>query len=133
SSTIPPPLPRHSPTSPSSRATAVGEDDEADAVALLDGDVGECRGKGGGMVELAPVGAAVDAGLASDTGGLGEGSRAEGHGARRINEDKQVEVGLLLVLLQVELVGAAVDLPVEVADVVAGDVGAVLGELDAEA
>ena len=43
------------------------------------------------------------------------------------------EVGLLLVLLQVELVGLGPDLPVDVADVVAGHVLAMLGELDREA
>ena len=43
------------------------------------------------------------------------------------------QVGLLLVLLEVELVGLGPDLPVDVADVVARHVLAVLGELDGEA
>ena len=43
------------------------------------------------------------------------------------------QVGLFLELLEVILVGAAEDLPVEIAEVVAGGVLAVLGELDREA
>ena len=43
------------------------------------------------------------------------------------------EVRLLLVLLDGVALGAAVALPVDVADVVAGDVLAVLDELDGEA
>jgi len=43
-----------------------------------------------------------------------------------------VEVGLLLVLLDVVPVGLAVELPVEVADLIARGVLAVLGELDGE-
>ena len=44
-----------------------------------------------------------------------------------------IEVGLLLELLDVVAIAARVDLPVDGREVVAGDVLAVLGELDAEA
>ena len=44
-----------------------------------------------------------------------------------------VEVGLLLVLLDIEAVGAPEDLPVDVANVIAGDIFPVLGKLNTEA
>jgi len=114
-------------------ADSVGVDDQAHAVALLERDVAEGGGEGGGVVELGPVAAAVGAFGDAGAGGVGEGARAEVHGAGGVDEDEQVEVGFLLVLFELEFVGAAEDFPVEVTEVVAGDVLAVLGELDAEA
>ena len=55
------------------------------------------------------------------------------HRLGSVEEDVGLEVRLLLVLLDVEAVGAAEDLPVDVAGVVARDVLPVLGELHAEA
>ena len=66
-------------------------------------------------------------------GELGVAAGAVFHGLRAVEEDVRDVVGLLLELLDVIAVGAAEDLPVEVAEVVAGRVFAVLGELDGEA
>src|SRR5262249_54776275 len=55
------------------------------------------------------------------------------HGVAGVEDDVGDEVGLLLVLLDGVALGPAVALPVDVADVVAGDVLAVLDELDGEA
>ncbi len=44
-----------------------------------------------------------------------------------------VEIGLLLVLLDIEAVRAPEDLPVDVANIIPGDIFPVLGELDTEA
>ena len=63
---------------------------------------------------------------------LAQRPRAVLHGLGDVDEDPGAQVGLLLVLLDVEAVRLAVDLPVHVAHVVAGDVLAVLGELHAE-
>ena len=51
----------------------------------------------------------------------------------RVHEQPADEVGVLLVLLEVKTLGAAEDFPIDVLDVVAGAVFAVLGELDGEA
>ena len=56
-----------------------------------------------------------------------------GHRLAGVKQEVEEEVGFLLVLLEVELVGLGPDLPVHVADVVAGHVLAVLGEFDGEA
>jgi hypothetical protein len=61
------------------------------------------------------------------------GARGVGHRLARVQEQVGEEVGLLLVLLEIELVGLGPDLPVDVADVVSRHVLAVLGELDGEA
>ena len=63
---------------------------------------------------------------------LREPPRAVLHRLAGVNDEPRDEVGLLLVLLEVEPLGAAVDLPVDVLDVVAGGVLAVLRELDRE-
>ena len=52
------------------------------------------------------------------------------HRRGRIEQQVAAEVGLFLVLLDVELVAFAEDFPVEVAGIDAGGVLAVLGELD---
>ena len=57
---------------------------------------------------------------------------AVAHRLAGVDEQPRDEVRLLLVLLEVVALGAAVDLPVDVLDVVAGGVLAVLGELDGE-
>ena len=54
------------------------------------------------------------------------------HGVGAVDQQVGDDVGLLLVLLDDVLVGPAEHLVVEPAGVVAGDVGAVLDELDAE-
>ncbi len=58
---------------------------------------------------------------------------AVAHRAAGVQQDLDPHVGLFLVLLDVEALGAGEHLVVEVAGVVAGGVLAVLGELDAEA
>jgi hypothetical protein len=60
------------------------------------------------------------------------GRAAPGHRAARVHQDHRAQVGLLLVLLDEEAVRAREDLPVEVARLVAGLVGTVLGEFDGE-
>ena len=64
--------------------------------------------------------------LADFTGGIV-------HRLRCVQEDMGVEVGLLLVLLDIETVGAPEDLPVDVTNVISGDIFPVLGKLNAEA
>ena len=52
------------------------------------------------------------------------------HRARDVEQDREVGVRVGLVLLDVVAIGARVQPPVDAADVVAGDVAAVLGEVD---
>ena len=59
--------------------------------------------------------------------------RPVAHRAADVEHQVAVEVRLLLELLDVVAIAARVDLPVDGGDVVAGNVLAVLGELDAEA
>src|SRR5262249_30202418 len=69
-------------------------------------------------------------------GGVGELSLIlgpVGHRAAGVQEQRRAEVRLLLVLADVEAVALAEDPPVDVADLVAGDVLPVLLELDAVA
>src|SRR5690606_2836814 len=96
-------------------AGAVVEEGGGDGVALLQDEVGEAGGEAARVVHL------------------GDLAGAEVHRGGAVEEEVGDEVGVLLVLLDVILVGAAEDLPVEVAGVVAGGVFAVLGELDGEA
>src|ERR1700736_2035612 len=56
--------------------------------------------------------------------------RAEPHRFAGIHDADQVKVGLLLVLLEVNLVGLAKHLPIDVTDVVAGHILPMLRELD---
>ena len=44
-----------------------------------------------------------------------------------------MEIGFFEILLEIDFVGLAEDFPIDVADVVAGDVGAMLGEFDGDA
>ena len=61
---------------------------------------------------------------------LGEGAAAVAHRLADVHDQRRPQVGLGLELLDVKAVGLAPDLPVEVAEVVAADVLAVLDELD---
>ena len=55
------------------------------------------------------------------------------HRGAGVDDERDADVALFLVLLDVVAVGAGEDAPVEPAEVVAGGVLAVLGELDVEA
>ena len=55
------------------------------------------------------------------------------HGVAGVEQDGQQAVGLAAIALQVGALGAGEDVPIDVAQIVAGRVGAVLGELLAEA
>src|SRR6266498_2846917 len=55
------------------------------------------------------------------------------HRARSIDDDVRAEVRLLFELLDVVAIGAAEELPVDIADGIAGQIGTVLGELHREA
>ena len=85
---------------------------QADRVLLPEQQVAEAGGDGAGVVVLVQRPAAVVHRLAD------------------VDDQVAAQVGLGLVLLDVEAVGLGPDLPVEVADVVAGGVLAVLHELD---
>ena len=90
--------------------------DQADRVLLMDHQVAERRRQADGVLELGqllPVGV--------------------GHRRAQVHDQVAGDVGLGLELLEVILVGLGVDVPVEVLEIVAGDVLAVLGELDGEA
>ena len=64
---------------------------------------------------------------------LGQRPGAVVHRGAGVDDERGAEVALFLVLLDVVAVGAAEDAPVEPAQVVAGRVFAILGELDVEA
>ena len=89
------------------------EGDHADHVLLAAHEVGQARGQEATVVELRLAAA-----------------QAVVHRGAGVQEDVGAEVGLLLVLLDVVAVAAAPGDPVEVPHVVAGDVLAMLGELD---
>ena len=91
------------------------EGDHPHGVPLVLQEVGERGAGGGGVVELPPALAGV------------------AHGLRAVDDQRRLEVGLLLVLFDVEPVGLRPHLPVDVLDLVAGRVLAVAGELDGEA
>jgi len=91
------------------------EGDEADGILLADHEIGKRGGEVGAVFEL------------------GGAALGVGHGGGGVEEDVGLEVGLFLELLDVEAVGPGVGGPVEVADVVARGVFAVLGKLDGEA
>ena len=96
-------------------ANLVIEEGQADRVLLAKKQVGQGGGHHHAVIKLAdPAGGVV-------------------HGLRGVQQDVGVEVGLLLVLLDVETIGAAEDLPVNVTDIISGDIFPVLGKLDAEA
>lgn len=88
--------------------------DEADHVLLVGEQIGEAGGEMAGVIEL----------------GLGVGACAEFHGAAGVENKGGAEVGFLLIELDVVAIGAGISLPVEMAQLVAGDVFAMLGEFD---
>ena len=102
------------------RRTPVGVQLQPDGVRLLHDQVAEGGGQGAGGVVL------------GDDGAVRPLHRAHLHALAGVHHHPRDEVRFLLVLLQVVAFGAAVDLPVDVPDVVAGGVLAVLGELDGE-
>src|SRR5947208_3061492 len=57
-------------------------------------------------------------------------ARRKAHGARSIEEEQRSNVGLVLVLLQVKTIGLPEGAPVDVPDLISGDIRAMLGELD---
>ena len=95
------------------------EDRQADRVLLLDRHVRQRRGHGGGMIVLGP-------------GVFSVADRAESHRFAGIDDDEQMQICLFQILLEIDLVGLAEDLPVDVAGVVAGHVGPMLRELDGD-
>src|SRR5688572_6055483 len=89
--------------------------EQAGGVALIDDKIRERGGETARVIELAAV------------------LKGEAHRAAEIEDDVTAEVRFRLEFLEIEAVGAAEDAPVQAADVVAGDVVAILGELDAGA
>ena len=102
------------------RCRHVGDDvlvegEDADAVALPLRQVGEARREKRSVFEL------------------GHPAAREAHRPRDVEQDREVGVGVGVVLLDVVAIGARVQPPVDAPDVVAGDVAAVLGEVDRRA
>ena len=97
------------------RSHAVVEQHQPDGVVLLQQQVREGRGQVGAPLELAHL------------PGL------EGHRLGAIEQDGGTEVGLILKELDVILVGAGEDLPVQRPQLVAGHIGAMIEVLDGEA
>ena len=91
------------------------EDDEAGRIALGVGHVAERGGDEAGVIEL------------GDAGG------AEAHGGGGVEEEEELGIGLALVAFEEAAVGAGEDVPIDVAEVVALGVGAILGEFLGEA
>jgi hypothetical protein len=94
------------------RDDVVVERDGADAVALALRQVGETGADVAAVIQLRDP-------LAGEL-----------HRSRDVEQHRQVGVGVGLVLLHVVAIGAREQPPVDPADVVAGDVAAVLGEVD---
>ena len=94
---------------------AIGDTGEADGVALLDGEIGESGGNAFGEIDLLDV------------------AGAEGHRAAGVDHEAEAEGCVGFRVLDVVTVGAAEGAPIEAAEVVARDVLAILGELDARA
>src|SRR5689334_5693322 len=97
-------------------ANGVGEGGEADTILLADDEIREGRGETLGVFELRER----------------RVRPAIAHAFADVENQLANEVGLFLELLEIELVGSRVDLPIEIAEVVAGCVFAMLGELDRE-
>ena len=55
---------------------------------------------------------------------------AEGHGLAGIEEDADRQLALLFVEFKEQLLQPAIEIPVQVAEIIAVDVSAVVGELD---
>jgi hypothetical protein len=88
------------------------EGDDADAVPLPVREVRQARGEIAAVFQLGHLAA------------------LEPHRFRDVEEDAEVGVRVRFVLFHVEAVGAREQAPVDAADVVAGNVAAVLGEVD---
>ena len=88
------------------------ERDDRDAVEVREADVGQ---RGADLHRVVELGQ----------------RRADRHRVRDVDQDVDVEILFLLEQAQQQLVEAAVEVPVDVAEVVAARVGAVIGELDA--
>ena len=99
------------------------EGDEPDRILLANEEVAQGRGEVAGVFEFREVRLAAE--------GAGRLTLV-GHRARGIDDEGGAEVRLLDVLLDVIAVALAVDPPVEIAQIITGDVLAVLGELDRE-
>src|SRR5215831_2363680 len=83
---------------------------------------------------LSEAGQADEAEGGGKTGGIAQlGRLAESHGAGTVEEEVEVQVLLVHEELQVEAIEAAIDVPVDVAEVVARAVRAIIGELHAHA
>lgn len=94
------------------------DDAESDGVLLVDDEIAECGGEIDRVFELGDV----------VVGGLADGPHARGS----VDEQVAVEVSLGLVFADVEPVGAAEDVPIDGAQVVAARILAMLAEFDAE-
>ena len=88
------------------------EGDDADAIALPLRQVGHARADEAAVLEL------------------GKALARELHRPRDVEQDRHVRVSVGLILLDVIAIGARVEAPVDAADVVAGDVAAMLGKVD---
>ena len=88
---------------------------QADRVALLHGQVAERPGELAGVLDL------------------GDAGRAKTHRAAGVEHEAAAQIGVGLELLDVEPIRPAVGPPVEPPQIVARDVLAILGELDARA
>ena len=91
-----------------------GEGDESHRVLLLLQHVSQAGRAGGPVIVLVPIAAVF-------------------HGLAGVENDGALEVGLFLVFLDIEAVGLGPDLPVDVADVVAGGIFAMRGEFHRKA
>ena len=91
------------------------ESHEADAVALPVHQVRQAGGQDAAVFEL------------------GDAAAAKAHRLRHVEQHGEVRVGVRLVLLDVEPIGAAEQLPVDAPDVVSRGVPAMLGEVDRRA
>ena len=99
-----------------------GRAGDADGVSLLTGEVAERPADPSGVVDLG-----------KRLGARGRLGRGEAHRPARVEHDHEPEVRVGLVLLDIETIGAAEGPPVEPPQVVAGDILAILGKLDARA
>lgn len=100
---------------------SIRESHQTNAVGLLNREIPQCRGQGRRHVKLR--------GRRTISGSY----RPHLHRFTRINHQPGDQVGFLFVLLEVIPFGPRVDFPVDMADIVAGGVFAVLSELDSEA
>ena len=93
----------------------VGENDDARRVALLVGEICERNRQVAAVIELGDV------------------VRGVAHGRAAVEQERELAVGLAAVALQIHALSACEHVPIDVPQIVAGRVGAVLGEFLAEA